>query len=217
MCGRYNIIPDAGAFMVAGKILGDLIRDARYNVAPSQVVPIVVLDDGEPRVVQMRWGFVPHWQKDPKPKIRPINARDDHLTTSAMFRESWRHRRCLVPATGFYEWKTIGGAKHPFLLRRADHQQLFLGGIWDRWPAADGPTDSFAIITTLPNTVAATVHDRMPVILSPDDTQAWGDSETAAKAMLQPWLGDLEAFEVSTRVNSPQNDDPSLIRPASKH
>lgn len=214
MCGRYNIIPDAGAFHVAGQILGDLIRQPRYNIAPLQIAPVVVIDDtGAVRVQEMRWGFVPHWQKDPKPRIRPINARDDHVASSGMFRDSWRHRRCLVPASGFYEWQLRDGQKQPYLLRRADHGQFFMGGIWDRWLLADGPVDTFAIITTRPNAVVATVHDRMPVILDDSETLAWCQDPAAASALLRPYPGPMDACAVSTRVNSPAHDDPSLVEP----
>lgn len=217
MCGRYNILPDAQGLLDGFRVILEVVIRPQYNVAPAQVAPVVIERDGRLVAVPMRWGFVPHWQKDAKPKFRPINARDDHVNTSGMFRESWQRRRCLVPASGFYEWLPDKGKKTPYLLHRKDGQPFFMAGIWDRWAGADAPQESFAIITTSANDVAATVHDRMPVMLRNEAVLSWMEDLEEAKRLLAPYPSDLmEAYPVSTRVNSPKNDDASLILPSDK-
>ena len=139
MCGRYNLIPDASAWLDAFEILQDLLNEMadhpRYNIAPWQQVPIVRANAGGDGVVldKARWGFVPHWVSDEKPKIQPINARDDSVATKPYFREAFRHRRCLFPASGFYEWKKVAWGKQPYNITLSDGRLFLMAGIWDTW------------------------------------------------------------------------------------
>lgn len=222
MCGRYVLT-------TPGEVLAELFEvpqpvelAARYNIAPTQPVPIVrTAESGGRELALVSWGLVPHWAKERAIGNRLINARAESLAEKPAFRSSFKHRRCLIPADGFYEWKPEGGGKQPWLLRLRGGAPFAFAGLWSRWqdPAAGGePFESCAIVTTTPNELAATVHDRMPAILPKERHALWLDSETydpvALTALLAPIPADaMEAFPVSKRVNSPANEDPRCIEP----
>jgi putative SOS response-associated peptidase YedK len=186
----------------------------RWNVAPTQLVPIVTWADGRRRACWASWGFAPWWERSAKPKRRPINARAETIATSGMFRQAFRDRRCVVPATGFYEWESLADGKQPWLFSRADGAMLALAGLWSRWePAGGAAAYTFCVLTTAANAVAARLHDRMPVILS--DARAielWLDAEAdaaALTALLRPAHDALlDARPVSRAMNVPAADDP---------
>ena len=193
-----------------------------WNVAPSQITPVCRLNAaGGRELVPMRWGFTPRWSKDGKPG--PINARAETVVTNGLFRDAFRARRLLLPVSGFYEWKVLpeGKTKRPYYIRSArDDDPFVLAGLWEGWRPHDAgvePVESFALITTEPNELMATLHDRMPVILDPRDWDDWLDaksSATALRALLRPCpSGLLAAFPVSTAVNSPRHDAPDCIAP----
>jgi putative SOS response-associated peptidase YedK len=194
--------------------------DPRFNIAPSQLVPVVRPDAGGQRVVSLvQWGLIPHWAKD-KPKAQPINARAETVGTSGMFRQAFDRRRCLIPADGFYEWKRQpDGTKQPMFIHRTDHAPFAFGGLWERWrPAPDAPAvDTCTIITTAANELMQDIHDRMPLIVAEADYARWLDRNTPGQAVAdvlhpassQGWSAD----PVDRRVNSPRNDDPDLIAP----
>ncbi len=230
MCGRYTI----GAPAEEAVRQFALDRDAkevwdsltpRYNVAPTQTVPVVKLSPSEAaeparRLVPMRWGLVPSWAQDPKIGNRLINARCETVANKPAFRSAFKRRRCLVPATGFFEWKrTPRNKKHPFLLRRRGGGLLAFAGIWDSWhgDAPSGHLETFSIVTGPPNEVAAPIHDRMPVILPEPDYDIWLDPEADPNHLLE--LLDvypaerMEAYPVSLVVNNPRNDSPDCIEP----
>jgi putative SOS response-associated peptidase YedK len=219
MCGRYTY---RYTWKQLHKLL-DLLDwpkvelRPRYNVAPTQDAPIVrVASDGRREGVMMRWGFTPSWASDPIGGNLPINARAETIGTSPLFRDSFARRRCLVPMTGFYEWRqTMGDPKQPYWIGRKDREPFVLAGVWDSWTRADESVDSFAIITTTPNPLMAGLHDRMPVILEPGEYASWLDPTSSNPQSLVDLLRPsrnpgFEAYPVSTRVNSPRNDDPSL-------
>ncbi len=188
----------------------------RYNIAPTQDAPVIVYDGG--RVLRpMRWGLVPSWAPDPSDISRTINARVETAAELPSFRESLQRRRALVPATGFYEWKKEGDGRRPFAFRRRDGSPFAFAGLWDRWRARDGTAlDTFTILTTDANHVVGGVHDRMPVILTPETESLWLDPAIEQPAKLAPALASpgsaaLEAVEVSTAVNSPKNDGPEVL------
>ena len=224
MCGRYTIrSPLATVVEDFGALASKLFLDGwnpRYNVAPSQDVPIVRLNaEGERVLSAVRWGLIPSWTKG-KPGAQPINARAETVASSGMFRQAFERRRCLIPADGFYEWKKLDAkTKQPMLIHRRDDHLFAFAGLWERWrPSEDAePIDTCTIITTTPNTLAGTIHNRMPVILDESDFARWLDRETKAADvadLLQPAADDwLDAYPVSTRVNKPANDDPQLIEP----
>ncbi|MDB5295019.1 MAG: hypothetical protein JWO31_1002 [Phycisphaerales bacterium] len=225
MCGRYTLrrIDAARLGVTFVEPTFDEFTDRpRFNVAPSQAVAVVRLNrDGKPAMGAVRWGLVPHWAKEP-PKVRPINARAETVGSSGMFRQAFARRRCLVLADGFYEWRRDGTAKQPHFIRFPDDRVFAFAGVWERWREREGddPLDTVAVVTTTPNAVMAPIHDRMPVILRPDDHAAWLDKETSsgnAAALLRPYAdGELVASPVDRLVNSPKNDGPDCLRPAAK-
>ena len=185
----------------------------RWNVAPSNRMPIVRMDDeGLREMAIARWGLIPSWAKE-LPKIQPINARAETVPTSGRFRQAFARRRCLVPADGFYEWQGAKPPKQPYFIHLPDDGQFAFAGLWERWKATKDadPLDSYTIITTTPNELMAGIYNRMPVILKPEDYSAWLDNSTPVKhlkSLLACYPDELEAYPVSTHVNSPMNDDP---------
>jgi putative SOS response-associated peptidase YedK len=219
MCGRYTLHVPTRALMDLFDLpeVPDLLP--RYNVAPSQEVP-VVRQRGEAReLTLLRWGLIPFWSKDPKRGPTPINARSDSAAEKPAFRTAFRRHRCLLPADGFYEWKKEGTKKQPVLFRMRDEGPFAFAGLWDRWEGPDGQIiQSCTLLTTEPNALVETVHDRMPVILPPEAYDLWLDPTVHEPARVQPLLRPypaeaMTATPVSPRVNSPREDSPDLITP----
>ena len=194
--------------------------EARYNVAPSQVIPVVRQNGPIRELALLRWGLIPRWATDPKIGLRTINARSETVATKPTFRDAFKRRRCLIPADGFFEWKKDGSnKKRPFYIRRADRHPFGFAGLWERWerPGVE-PIESCTVITTEANDVLHDLHDRMPVILPEDSYDRWldpkRDDQVELAAMLVPFPGsELTLFEVSPMVNSPRNDSPECIAP----
>ncbi len=193
----------------------------RYNVAPTQASPVCrVNEQGERELVPMVWGFKPAWS-DPK-RPGPINARSETVATSPMFRAAFRARRCIVPASGFYEWKQTGRGKQPHYIRPADERGLLaFAALWEPPAEEDdrggkgAARGTFTILTTRPNALLAAIHNRMPVILQPKDFQDWLSAKEAPRALFDPFPAEeMTAYPISARVNSPRNDDAKLIEPA---
>jgi len=226
MCGRYTVRRfDPAAYDAAPLFeeFTDLKIVPRFNVAPSQDVPIIRLNKDDQRVASfIRWGLIPSWTKG-KPKLAPINARAETVTTSPMFKAAFTRRRCLVAADGFYEWKKLpGGGKQPYFIHLKDDSEFAFAGLWERWrPEEDAePVDTCNHITTTPNELMAPIHDRMPVILRKQDYAKWLDRETDQEtllSLLKPLPADeMEAVPVSSRVNSPKNDSPENVKPVTE-
>jgi putative SOS response-associated peptidase YedK len=223
MCGRYtltrqkDLVEDLHASLGASA-QGEWWKP-RFNVAPTQPAPVVILRDGGRSIEMMRWGLVPHWAgKGGKPPLM-INARVETLQDKPMFSDALQRRRCLVPADGFFEWLREGtgkaATKQPMYIHRAGKQVFAFAGLWAKAKTDAGETLSFTIVTGPANDLVAPIHDRMPIILDPSSYAAWLDpalDATAARALLQvPPVGDWTAEPVSPRVNSAQNDDPGCI------
>jgi putative SOS response-associated peptidase YedK len=196
---------------------------ARYNVAPTQRMP-VVFDENPRQLGLARWGLVPSWAKDPKIGNSLINARAETVASKPAYRAAWKKRRCLVPADGFYEWQKAGAAKIPQHILMKDGEPFAFAGLWEIWrdPAAPPevePLRTFTIITGEPNALVAPIHDRMPVILPRDRYVAWLSPDTPEAeraAMLVPFPAEqMHAYPISSRVNSPRNDDAALIEEVS--
>lgn len=194
----------------------------RYNVAPTQNAPVVVAGPEGARVGAMfRWGLIPFWSKDQDVGSRLINARSEGVESRPSFREALRRRRCLVPISGFYEWRKIEGStrKQPYYIHPAAGEVFALAGLWDSWNAPDGLVlRTFTILTTTPNELMAPLHDRMPVILAESDHDRWLDAAIQNPADVLPLLRpcpvtDMSCFAVSTVVNAPRNDSPECIAP----
>ena len=220
MCGRYTLTVDASVLAELFELDPPTELEPRYNIAPTQQVPIVRRGrDVEREWAEVRWGLVPFWAKDTKIGNRLINARAESAADKPSFRSAFKHRRCLVPADGFFEWATTDGGKQPYHIRFGDRRPFAFAGLWERWSPDDGPTvESCTILTTRPNELVARLHDRMPVILPAARFDDWLDEgpigPDAAEAMLVPHPADgMEAVPVSTRVNSPTNDGPECVKP----
>ena len=220
MCGRYELSshPDVIALAFGLPRVPEL--RARYNIAPTQPIPVVRVDrNGERELVEMRWGLVPHWAKDVSIGARMINARAETVATSGAFRHAYAHHRCLVPANGFYEWQKGAAGKVPHHVGMPDARPFALAGLYEHWRAKDGEVvTSVAIVTTEAAGEVRGLHDRMPVIVSEHDYGRWLDRGVEdVSDLLAPWSGEpLRIYPVSKRVNAVENDDASLCEPVSQ-
>ncbi len=190
----------------------------RYNITPSQQVLTVRLEDGRRIAEMMRWGLIPSWAKDPAIGNRMINVRAETLAVKPAYREAFRRRRCLIPADGFYEWSQSGGRKHPHYIKAADGEVIAFAGLWESWISPDGEEIfSCTIITTDAGPVVSKIHNRMPVILKPEQYDAWLDPVTDPAALqtilTSPAYDSLQTYAVSREVNKPENDSPECIQP----
>lgn len=221
MCSRYSLTSPHEAVRSYFRYGEPHVFPPRYNIAPSQPVAIVRTSEaGERQLDLVRWGLIPSWVKDPRTFSMLINARSETAREKPSFRGAFRHKRCLVPADGFYEWVGPAGAKRPFLIRPRGGGLMAFAGLWESWLGADGSeVDSMAILTVAANATVAPIHDRMPAILAADHFDAWLDTRgvdgKVAEALLQPAAPDLlETIEVDARLNNPRNEGPDLQRPA---
>ncbi len=220
MCGRFAISHIPGFFSRFMIHDPEIAIEPRYNIAPTQDVPVVVLKDSNRLAIMMKWGLVPFWAKDPKIGSRLINARAETIASSPVFRASARKRRCLVPATGFYEWRKTGGRKKtPYYCHLKGDELFAFAGLFDRWRSPHG-TDllTFTIVTTSPNALVSKLHNRMPVILRKDDEIGWlAPGELAAediKRMTAPYPAkDMEVYAVSPAVGDPKNESEDFVKP----
>jgi len=219
MCGRYAITASPDALRQLLQYFDLPNFPPRYNVAPTQPVPVVRVADGVRRFVLMRWGLIPAWVKDPKTFSLLINARGESVLDKPAFRNAMRYRRCLFPADGFYEWKSDGRSKQPYFIRPADGRSVAFAGLWETWTGPNGEEmDTAAIVTTTANRSLASIHSRMPAVIAPESFAAWldvnGCSAEEAARLIGPAPDDLfEAYPVSTAVNRTANDSPDLIAP----
>lgn len=216
MCGRYRLSRRKELIEEYFETANEVDWEPRYNIAPSQSVPIIRQDRAKPerRLALARWGLIPYWAKDANLGNRLINARSETVTGKTAFSEAFQRRRCLVAADGFYEWQRGGKAKQPFHFGMADDSLFAFAGLWEWWKdPRGGIVESCTILTTTPNSLLADVHNRMPVILGPLDYELWLDpgfrNTQELAGMLKPFDGGLmKRYRVSTRVNSVANDDP---------
>lgn len=223
MCGRYSSTNPLDVILEYF-----LIKDVRpeveegyrpsFNVAPTQSVLVIGSRQGERAAAMHRWGLIPSWAKDPSIGSRLINARSETVAERPAYRGAFRRRRCLIPADGLYEWKRVGKTKQPYRFTLRDASPFAFAGLWEEWRSPDNtPIRSCTILTTEPNELIEPVHNRMPVILSPTEYDTWLDPHTEIEelqSLLAPYPAeDMDAYPVSTLVNSPRNDDPSLIEP----
>ena len=218
MCGRFGLF-------VTPELLEEFFGLAeqsaaappRYNLTPGQAVAVVREHDGQRRLDALRWGLVPFWAKDPTIGRRLINARLDGLAEKPAFREAWTRRRCLIPASGFYEWSDAnGGRKRPYFIRGSREPLLALAGLWEHWRAPSGERlETCVIVTTDATPQLAAIHGRMPLLVPRAAHAVWLDPRTglAEVAELTRAVPPLEASPVGFAVNDPRNDGPSLIEP----
>lgn len=219
MCGRFSLTLPAEAM---GRLFGiefETIPNlaARYNIAPSQPVAVVRRrgDTAARELAMLQWGFVPAWARDPATMRQPINARGETVESKPMFRDAFRHRRCLIPADGFYEWKQAVGGKQPYRIQRADGAPFAFAGLWDRWKGRDGTViESCVVLTTEANETVRSIHERMPVMLDIGRFTPWLEAPPIeASDLIEPYRGALEVFPIGRRINDPAFDDARLIEP----
>lgn len=216
MCGRFTLSQSAEAIASAFQLNQVPTLEPRYNIAPTQPVATVLQSAHERQFQLLRWGLIPAWAKDATMGSRLINARAETVAEKPAFRSAFRHRRCLVIADGFYEWRRQDGKKQPFYFRMQDRQPFAFAGLWEHWQDSKGEAiDSCTILTTEANELLQQIHERMPVILNPKDYEMWLDP-TVQKSELQQLLQPLSSaamtsYPVSTKVNKPTNDTPELI------
>ena len=226
MCGRYLLSrspEEIARWFGTRNALPNF--PTRYNVAPTDPVLAVRFNrkSGERSLDTLRWGLVPHWAKDLKFGARTINARAESLATTPAFRDAFAARRCLIPASGFYEWKKEGESRVPYAIVPTDEPLFAFAGLWENWRERGGGKDApwirtCSIVTGEPNTLLAPIHDRMPVILPREAWPRWlGEEETSPQelsALLAPFSAErMRIYSVSSRVNSVKNDDAGLIEP----
>jgi putative SOS response-associated peptidase YedK len=219
MCGRFTLTssPDQLTALFG---LVELTRiEPRYNIAPTQTVFAVRVNQaGEREPGFFRWGLIPSWADDPAIGNRMINARSETVADKPAFRSAFRKRRCLIPASGFYEWQKTGGQKQPYHIRTRDGQPFAFAGLWERWEKGGEPVESCTILTAEANDLMRPLHERMPVILHREDYDRWLDTGLQEPRklvpLLVPYSGDeLTAYPVSTQVNNARHDDARCVEP----
>ncbi|MHC4268453.1 MAG: SOS response-associated peptidase [Planctomycetota bacterium] len=220
MCGRFALTDIDAIFSRLRVIISEDVKiQPHYNIAPSQNIPVIYKDKNrENRIEFMKWGLVPFWAKDPKIGHKMINARAETLTQKPSFKHIFKTKRCLVPGSGFYEWKKVDKHKVPYYIGIKNCKTFSFAGLFDHWKDSDGnELKTFTIITTNANNTLKPIHDRMPVILKQEFEEKWLDIKTQDSdllaEMLTPYTDDqMVAYPVSSEVNNPGNDNPKLIR-----
>jgi putative SOS response-associated peptidase YedK len=221
MCGRYFLTTPGDVLAAELELESVPELEPRYNIAPSQPVAVVRASEPGPgrALARVTWGLIPGWARERAIGNRLINARGETLAEKPSFRDAFRKRRCLIPADGFFEWQKLPGGKQPFVLRRKGGGPITFAGLWSSWKDRETgeALETCAIVTTTPNELAATVHDRMPVLLGRAARADWLDpaaDPNALSALLVPYpAAEMEAYPVSRRVNDPGHDDPACIEP----
>lgn len=218
MCGRFTLTttPDVMAQQFQLTTITASLSP-RYNIAPSQSVAIIT--NSQPDHLQpVQWGLIPKWAKDPLIGNKLVNARSESAFEKPSFKSALKMRRCLIPTSGFYEWKTVGGKKHPMFIYLEDAPLFAFAGLWETWenPNSGATVLSCSILTTEANDDIASIHHRMPVIVAPDDYATWlnADELTTQQALMRPFPnGHVGAYEVTREVNTPYVDAPYLVQP----
>jgi len=220
MCSRYSLTSPPEAVRAYFGYPDTPNFPARYNVAPTQAIAVVARDkEGTRRFRLMRWGLLPAFVKDPKEFPTLINARSEEVLVKPSFRNAMRYRRCLIPADGFNEWTGPKGKRRPFLLRPRQPKLIAFAGLYERWRDSEGgEIDTVTILTCPANRTIASLHDRMPVVLAPDDFEAWldvkGTPAEAAMSLLLPAPDDrFEAIEMHPKINDSRREEPGIQEP----
>ncbi|HIN48198.1 MAG TPA: SOS response-associated peptidase [Deltaproteobacteria bacterium] len=215
MCGRFAQIDSEDKVMSAFDVLqSEMILEPRYNICPSQRIPVIIQQNGF-RTLEMReWGLIPFWAKEPNPMI---NARSETAAEKPSFRHAFMKRRCLIPASGFYEWAKEGRQKQPYFIRLKNESPMAFAGLWEEWLTPEGENRrTCAILTVVANSFMQKIHHRMPVILTPSSGALWLDlsgTGTSPEKLLLPFpSAKMEAWRVSRKVNSPAFDNPDCLK-----
>lgn len=217
MCGRYAQRTDPKRLAKEFKVAEVPEVEPRYNIAPTQAILGVVEASGGREMKFYKWGLIPSWAKDKSMGARLINARSETIQEKPSFRDAFKKRRCIIPADGFYEWKRTDGKKQPFFFRMQDERPFGFAGLWDQWKGTDGEViNSCTILTTEANEVLRPVHDRMPVILHPEEYSLWLEADVREREslieLLRPYPAEeMVGYPVSASINSPRNQGAELI------
>ena len=222
MCGRYTQKEKFGNLLKLLHVARMPQLKPRYNIAPSQMVASIrqAPENGHRECVMLKWGLIPSWAKDASVGNKMINARGETVVEKPSFRKPFLFQRCLVLADGFYEWKREREGKQPYYIRFHDHRPFVFAGLWERWAKTEPAIETCTVITTSPNSLMEPIYQRMPVILDPQAYEMWLDPSIHEPRFLTPLLTpfpseEMEAYPVSTLVNSPYNDRPECIAPHS--
>lgn len=219
MCGRFSLSQPKEA--LAERFQLDVPSlESQYNIAPTDSVATVLahLANKKRQFRLLQWGLIPSWAKDPKIGAKMINARAETVAEKPAFRSAFKNRRCLVLADGFYEWQQLQGKKQPYYIQIQDGQPFAFAGLWEHWQGSDGSViDSCTLITTEPNELLSPIHNRMPVILKPENYDLWLAVDVQKLELLHPLLcpypaNEMVAFPVNTQVNNPANNPPELVK-----
>lgn len=211
MCGRYALTSPPAAIAERFRLLWAPEVQPHYNIAPGQMIPVVRATEQGRELVFLKWGLIPHWAKDAHIATRLVNLRAE--TLDSRFRDAYRHRRCLVPADAFYEWKRVAKRKQPYCVRMRDDAPFGMAGLWERWKTQDGEVvETCAIVTVDANERVAPLHDRMPLIVAPADYDAWLAAETQVPVPVPAEA--MVAYAVSPLVSNAKNDVPACLIPA---
>lgn len=224
MCGRFALMSpteEVATVLNVDSTAAAAIPPSvpRYNIAPTQPVLAAFLDErGQRSLTFFRWGLIPSWSKDMAIGARMINARSETVAEKPSFRNAFKRRRCLIPADGFYEWQKLGDRKQPMYIHATEGRPFAFAGLWEMWQDPEGTRlQTCTILTTSPNELMAPIHNRMPVIIEPEDFGLWlepGPNPEQALHLLRPFPADkMAAYPVSTAVNNPRNDTPECIQP----
>jgi len=219
MCGRFALWTPPGTITRYFKVSVALDIQPRYNIAPGQNILVIRQTNATQRLpVLIRWGLIPSWAKEESVGYKMINARAESIMEKPAFKAAFKSRRCIIPASGFYEWKKEGSSKQPYLIRLQDADLFALAGIWESWkkPDSDAVIESCAILTTSANRVVGRIHDRMPVILRQEDVDLWLDAKASSQhidSFMRPFDDrNMACHRVSKAVNHVNHDGPSLIQ-----
>jgi len=217
MCARYNLRMSPQKLAEVFETLRQLDFRERFNISPTQTVVAIRQENGARVPANLRWGLVPAWSKDPKSGPPLINARGETVAEKPAFRTAFRKRRCLIPATGFYEWKTEGKQKCPFNIHLPGDEPFAFAGLWETWRGGNEPLESCTIVTTEAAGEMTRLHDRQPVILPREEWDVWLDPDLqdpeALQTMIRPWHGTLEFDSVDPCINSSRNEGADYFRP----
>ncbi|KAB8319859.1 SOS response-associated peptidase [Tolypothrix campylonemoides VB511288] len=221
MCGRFTLSQTAEAIYQTFHVNKILSLEPQYNIAPTQMVAAVLYnpETKQREFEKLRWGLIPSWAKDLGMGAKLINARAETVGEKPAFRSAFKHRRCLVVADGFYEWQTKEGKKQPFYFHLQERKPFGFAGLWEQWRSPQGEEiTSCTILTTKCNELLQPIHERMPVILQPQDYDLWLDPQVQTpeplQQLLHPYPSEaMMAYPVSTMVNSPKHNSPDCIKP----
>jgi putative SOS response-associated peptidase YedK len=215
MCGRFSLFVPRSKLEDRFEIEIPEEMPPRYNIAPKNRV-LAVRNDQPDTSDRLQWGFIPHWVDDPDEYSQPINARAETVDEKPFFRDAFENRRCLILADGFYEWAGDRGSKEPYRIERVDSEPFAFAGLWESWESNGDSIRTCSILTTEPNNTVAPIHDRMPVLLEPQEEQQWleDDDGGSLKQLLDPYPDDdLTAYRISTAINNPDNENPGVVEP----